>query len=152
MPYRVVKQYSDRGSIKDIQTTNKELDGEVSLEPTQQELRLKSLYENAMVMRDETMIETLGFIVMSGPANDPVAIIRHRAYVESIKAKFADQIKDAEQVASACFTNPSYIEAEMSNVSYRQKRSTEAVLRGAPMIKSASTRSVHMAASFWRAQ
>jgi hypothetical protein len=149
MPSRVAKQYSDRGSIKDIKEANE--DGS-NQPPTSQELRMKALYEAATAVRDDKMIESLGFVVMNGRYNDPVAILRHREYVEAIKARVNQQVAETQRQVSPLFNEPDYVEAEMRFIRAKQRRSTNAVQRVLVKTASATHPLAHAPASFWRAK
>ena len=101
--HRRVKQYTDRGSIKDIQQrVNDSLEEDPELPPTPDELRIKGLYEQAMVTRDQALLDSLGLIVMTGPAKDPVALYRHREYVRGLKEKYAAEVEQSKEELSQC--------------------------------------------------
>ena len=92
--HRRVKQYTDRGSIKDIQQrVNDSLEEDPELPPTPDE---------AMVTRDQALLDSLGLIVMTGPAKDPVALYRHREYVRGLKEKYAAEVEQSKEELSQC--------------------------------------------------
>jgi hypothetical protein len=101
MPYRTVKPHSDRGSIKDLATQS-----DSNYAPTDEELRLKHLYEHAQDTNDEQLKDALGFIVMpqSGDRSAfPISVYRHREYVNSLSKKIADKIEKTKKELEACF-------------------------------------------------
>lgn len=134
MPYRTVKPRSDRGSIKDL------ANGETPYEPpTQEELRLKELYEIAETNRDQQLKNALGFIVMPyGKDISPVSVYRHREYVQSLSAEAAEQIEKMKQELSACF-NPGPIHKQARMQFFKKLASSHAILEEEPMIKVAGT-------------
>ncbi len=101
MPFRRVPQQSDRGSIRDLANGDDE-----KLPPTEEELRLKSLYEHSLATRDEALLASLGLIAINGEAKDPIAILRHKQYVESLKEKLAEQIQKTSDELALCFAAP----------------------------------------------
>lgn len=123
MVYRTVKQYSDRGSIKDIQkAVVDDLREDKNLPPTTFELRLKSLYEHAIIGHDQDLIDSLGLIVMSGPPNNPVSIMRHREYVNSLKNKKAN-----DSIPEFLF-DLEHMSNKMINSKYKQIRALNVIL------------------------
>jgi hypothetical protein len=105
MPYRMVSPKSDRGSIRDIQNKNNDfLEENPNMPPTQGELRIKSLYEHALITRDQSMIDSLGLIVMGGAVNDPIALFRHKQYVKELSDKLAPEIEKAKEELSTCLS------------------------------------------------
>lgn len=101
MPYRTVPPQSDRGSIKDLANGDDE-----KLPPTEEELRLKSLYEHGLATRDEALLASLGLIAINGAPKDPIAIFRHKEYIDSLKTKLAEQIQQAADELAPCFAAP----------------------------------------------
>jgi hypothetical protein len=158
MPYRVVPPHSDRGSIKDIQKNNTErLEENPNDPPTQAELRIKSLYEQAVVLRDQALIDSLGLIVMDGSAKDPVSVLRHRLYVQELKNKLGSQITDAEKDINLLIQDePGPM--EMRVAAYRQEGARNTILseEGDILIKNASDANAKAVGSFrrsfWRAK
>lgn len=145
MPTRRAKTFSDRGSIKDIAKAVSEYVGENPEEPpTPDELRIKSLYEHAMVSRDQALLDSLGLIVMTGSVKDPVALYRHREYVRGLKEKYATQLEESKEEISQCLAQ-SEIEASYSSnmearrTTYKQAMALASVLDDS-MVKTASAK------------
>lgn len=85
MPIRKVKQYSDRGKIKDL--TNKQ-ESEAPLLPS--ELRLQKLYEYASKNNNHNVLKELGFITTDYIDDKnalPLTVYRIRQIVADIKSK-----------------------------------------------------------------
>src|ERR1700679_2286671 len=101
MPYRTVKPHSDRGSLRDLKE-KLESGNDDKLPATPFELRVKELYESAMIQKDEALIESLGLIAISGSPKDPVSIFRHREYVNSLSKKLANQVAQSKSELEAC--------------------------------------------------
>lgn len=88
MPIRKVKQYSDRGKIKDL--INKQ-ESEAPLLPS--ELRLQKLYEYASKNNNHSVLKELGFITTDYIEDKnalPLTIYRIRQIVADIKSKSPD--------------------------------------------------------------
>lgn len=139
MTYRAVKQYSDRGSLKDlVQIKTEDLDP-----PTSYELRLKALYERSLLCRDSSLSDAAGFIVMSGSGDRsgyPVNIYRHREYVKSLSAKLAGKIETMTQELLSYFIPTEELPIEMKASQARQKSSLQTILSAECfLIKVAST-------------
>src|SRR5579864_8122308 len=98
MPFRRVPQQSDRGSIKDLANGDDE-----QLPPTEEELRLKSLYEHGLATRDQALIDSLGLFAINGAPKDPIAIFRHREYIDSLKARLAQEIQERQDEVALLF-------------------------------------------------
>jgi hypothetical protein len=158
MPYRTVQPRSDRGSIKDIQQAVKEDLGDPNLPPTPAELRIKALYEHALVTRDQALIDSLGLIVMDGSPKDPVAMLRHKEYVREISAKLGREIvQEAKEgidilIEADLQQGPS----EMRIAAYKQAEARNTILQeDGEIVKNAATGSVRINTnnrSFWRAK
>ena len=101
MSIRRVKQQSDRGSIRDLANGDDE-----KLPPTEEELRLKKLYEHSLATRDDALLASLGLIAINGAPKDPIAIYRHKEYIDSLKEKLAEQIKQTADELAPCFAAP----------------------------------------------
>jgi hypothetical protein len=131
MPYRTVKPYSDRGSLKDLKERQESGDDD-KLPATNFELRVKELYEHAMVRKDDALIESLGLIAINGSPTDPVSIFRHREYVNTLSEKLAGQIEETKLELDACFADSTptinSVPEEMRPTEYRQIRSRCAIL------------------------
>ena len=142
MPIRSVKQQSDRGSIKDIQKSVNDFLGEQPQKPpTPYELRLKSLYEQAVISHDQALLDSLPFIAINGSAKNPVSILRHKEYVSSLSVKLAEQIKKTEQELAQCFIGridsaPEMLmkEAEYKRDHYREIIVSDGVVKTASAI------------------
>ena len=139
--HRPVKQYTDRGSIKDIQNrVNDSLEEDPELPPTPEDLRIQGLYELAMVTRDQALLDSLGLIVMTGPAKDPVALYRHREYVRGLKEKYAAKVEQSKEELSQCLQQSEVgTPAEMRRNIYKQAMALATVL-GDRMVKTASAK------------
>ena len=98
MPIRTVKQHSDRGSIKSLESGENE-------PPTALELRMKELYEYATVTKDENLKASVGFIVMNAPGDKsafPITLYRHREYIKSLNEKLASEIAQTAKEIELC--------------------------------------------------
>ena len=131
MPIRQVKQQSDRGSIKDIQNGDDE-----KCPPTPYELRIKGLYEHALMTRDQVLLDSLGLVAINGAPKDPISIFRHREYVTFLSNKLADKIKKTTEELAGCFSSDySNAPQEMKWSRYKQQRATEIILADQDMMK-----------------
>lgn len=149
MPYRVAPPRSERGSIKDIQKRNTEsLEENPDMPPTEGELRIKSLYENALVTKDQAMIEALGLIVMGGAANDPVALLRHKQYVKELTERMAPEIEKAKEELTACLEQTVPNDIDVHNQLYKQAQALDTILSDT-LVKTADSSPRR---SFWRAK
>jgi hypothetical protein len=119
--HRPTRTFSDRGNIKDIQSkVNDSLEEDPQLPPTPEELQIKGVYEQAMITRDQALLDSLGLIVMTGPVKDPVALYRHREYVRSLSEKFANEAAESKEELKRCLA----IEEETSYSSNQELRRT----------------------------
>lgn len=135
MPYRRVQQQSDRGSIRNLANGDDE-----KLPPTEFELRLKELYEHAMVTRNQALVDSLGLIPLNGTANDPVSIFRHREYVKSLSDKLAAQIQETAKEIEGCLAiDETSLPREVMNSRYKQANSLAAISDTKELVKTAST-------------
>ena len=135
MPYRRVQQQSDRGSIQNLQNRQED-----DLPPTDYELRLKELYEHAMVTRNQALVDSLGLIPLNGAANDPVSIFRHREYVKSLSDKLATQIQETAKEIEGCLAiDETSLPREVQNSRYKQANSLAAISDTDGLVKTAST-------------
>lgn len=85
MPIRRVKQYSDRGSIKNLSK-----DAEPELPPEPFELRMKEMYEFAVLNKDKQLQAQTGFITTDYIGDKtvlPLSAYRIRQVVADIKAR-----------------------------------------------------------------
>jgi hypothetical protein len=103
MSIRAVKQYSDRGSIKDLAANAK--DPYVPEEaPKASELRMKKLLEYAQ--QDKKMQSALGIITIDYIADKnalPLSVYRLRKIVDDIKSKSSEPIDQFGQELSKIF-------------------------------------------------
>ena len=138
MPFRRVPQQSDRGSIKDLANGDDE-----KFPPTEEELRLKKLYEHGLATRDEALLASLGLIAINGAPKDPIAIYRHKEYIESLKGKLAEQIAQTATELAPCFAAPDDREStqsfEMARGRWKQESARNAILDSGELVKNAST-------------
>ena len=131
MPYRTVKPHSDRGSIKDLADPTT-----ANYAPTDEELRLKNLYEYAQSTNDEGLQDALGFIVMPQAGDRsafPISIHRHREYVNSLSKKIADKIEKTKKELEACFNYPTKTSVRITQL--KQATARQAVLASGTLIK-----------------
>lgn len=137
MPFRRVPQQSDRGSIQDLANGDDE-----KFPPTEEELRLKKLYEHGLATRDDALLASLGLIAINGAPKDPIAIYRHKEYIESLKGKLAEQIAQTANELAPCFAVPDDRATqetwEIANSKWKQKNSLNAILDDG-LVKNAST-------------
>jgi hypothetical protein len=134
MPIRRVQQQSDRGSIRNLANGDDE-----KFPPTSLELRLKGLYEYAMVTRDQALVNSLGLIPLNGAPNDPVSIYRHREYVNSLSAELAEKIKHTAQEIEGCLAvNESDLPQEMKWTRYKQARAQSIITQESDLVKVAA--------------
>lgn len=158
MPYRTFPQKSERGSIKDIQNKrNDTLEEDPDMPATPAELRIKALYEHALVTRDQALIDSLGLIVMDGSPKDPVAMLRHKEYVREISAKLGREIvQEAKEGIDLLIKADLQGPSEMVITAYKQADSRNTILaEDGEMIKNASTGRIRIGTnsrSFWRAK
>lgn len=152
MPYRTIPRRSERGSIKDIRNKkNDSLEENPDMPATQAELRIKSLYEHALVTRDQALIDSLGLIVMDGPPNDPVALLRHKEYVRGLKDKLGVEVQEAKEGLDMLIEADLQGAAEMKIAAYKQHEARNVILQeDGEMIKNASDGSISRKRSFWR--
>ncbi len=128
MPIRSVKQYSDRGKIKD-------LTGEPEVPPTSFEQRAKRLFDY-----DKNLQTAAGFITTDYIADKnalPLSVYRIRQIVDDIKSKSSGAIDQLSQELSSCITVTMAPEAQ----AYWDRRNTQ--------VKTASVRKPPV---FWRAR
>ena len=129
MPYRTVKKYSDRGSLKDlVQVQPEDL---YSIEPTPQELRLKRIYEQSLLNKDSKLADSVGFIIMPESGNRasyPVSLYRHREYVKSLSAKLSNEINQFQNELSAYFNPVEDLPFEMKISQASRQRSLQTIL------------------------
>lgn len=116
MSIRPVKQQSDRGSIKDLQAGDDE-----KYPATSYELRLRDMYSHAVSTRDQSLIDSTGFIVLNGTVN-PVSLFRHREYVVQLENRLGNKLEKTKQEIADCFT---YDENLLPNEVWAAKRKRE---------------------------
>lgn len=104
MPIRSIKKLLDRGSLADLVKKQDEF-----LEPpSEEELRLKKLYEIAESTNNEELKKSLGFIVMPNAGNRdalPISVYRHKEYVNSLSSSMRDKIEKTKQELMQCFSD-----------------------------------------------
>jgi len=159
MPYRVAPPRSDRGSLKDIQNKNSnKLEENPEMPATPQELRIKALYEHALVLRDDALIASLGLIVMDGSPKDPVSLMRHRERVNEIKAKLGTEVAEAQKEIEILVKEEKgpFHDHEMRVAAYKKENTLNTILlEDGVMVKIAGTQHsnpVRALRSFWRAK
>ena len=139
MPVRSTKKFSERGSIKDLETRHTENISDNP--PTPLELRLKVLYEIAEQSKNEALMESTGFIVMNNPGDKsafPVTLFRHREKLNAICAKHQDSIKEFIKELFPIFTESYSKSSEMEKTKYKKANSLYAILDEPGIIKTAS--------------
>jgi hypothetical protein len=139
MPIRTVKQYTDRGKIKDLVVRLGETIVPES-EPSSSELRMKKLYEFAQICKDKKLQDAIGFITTDYIADKnaiPLSAYRLRQMVADIKSKSPGKIDALEKQFSECFAEPLDPEA----LDYLNKKHAR--------VKTASVRKPPI---FWRAR
>jgi hypothetical protein len=139
MPIRTAKQHSDRGSIKDLVNQIDSL-YDSSYAPTDEELKLKNLYEHAQATNDEGLQSALGFIVMPQAGDRsafPITVYRHREYVNSLSKKIADKIEKTKKELEACFNAPDKTLVRIAQL--KQVIARQTVLSSGTLIKIAGT-------------
>lgn len=101
MPIRTVKQYSDRGSLKNLSQRHED---EVPYSTI--ELRIKKLYDYAHTHADASVLDCLGFITTEY-INDknalPLSVYRLRKIVSDISNKSGNKILKMKQDLDNCF-------------------------------------------------
>ena len=104
MAIRAAKQYTDRGSIKDLVNKRGKEAQEIELPVSSGELRMKKLYEYAHLNKDHNLQGALGFITtdyISDKNALPLSIYRLRKTVADIKSKSSNNIDQmAAQLSS----------------------------------------------------
>jgi len=136
---RKIKQYSDRGSIKNI--ANAIVDGNFAitqLPPTASELRVQKLFEYAQKNNDKELQDATGFITTDYIGDKtalPLSVYRIRKIVDDIKSKSPGRIEQLSQEYSDCFPE------SLSDVLGKEYRNQKA------MIKNASAQKYPL---FWR--
>jgi hypothetical protein len=107
MPIRAVKQYTDRGKIKDL-VKSSEIDAEPLFQPSSTELRMKKLFEYAQLHKDKELQSSLGIITtdyISDKNALPLSIYRIRQIVDDIKSKSSEKINQLSQQFMGCFNS-----------------------------------------------
>lgn len=155
MPIRYVPPRSERGSIKDIQKmTGVHLEEDPNMPATPSELRLKALYEHALITRDRSLIDSLGLIVMDGSPKDPVSVLRHRQYVQDLSAKLGFKRGQFTNNLSLIVDKPvNYSERKLAeSTSVEQAKSLSIILsENNTIVRHASTEHpINILRAFWR--
>lgn len=136
MPIRTVKQYTDRGKIKDLAKAGEVTEPEAL--PSPSELRMKKLFEYAQLNKDKNLQAALGFITTDYIADKnaiPLSAYRIRQVVADIKAKSSGKIDALSQQFVGCLGD----ELSPETIDYLNSRR--------PRVKTASVRKP----VFWRA-
>jgi hypothetical protein len=135
MTTRRSRQYSDRGSIKDIAA------GDIPSVPAEDfEIRLKNLYEYAESNEDQNLLQAIGFITtdyISDKNALPLSVYRLRKIVADISSRPGNKIAELKLEFEGCFN--SEISKELKE--HLQKNAEK------KMIKTASRK---RSPSFWR--
>jgi hypothetical protein len=138
MPTRPTRQYSERGSLKDIKAQNEEAQAfpyevnSITLEPTPLELRLQKLYDFSKKNNDQNLLAASGFITTDYIADKnamPLSVYRLRKTIDDIKSRSPGQIESLCQDFMTCLT-PVELTSE-SNAYWKNKLA---------MVKTASIR------------
>jgi len=138
MPIRTVKQYSDRGKIKDLARSFEV--GEPEVGPSPFELRMKKLFEFAQLCKDQKLQEALGFITTDYVSDKnalPLTAYRVRQMISDIKSKSSTDIDRLSQDLSGYMTGDE-ISQEAIDYITRNKRIKTASARKPPLFWRAS--------------
>lgn len=138
MPIRAVKQYSDRGKIKNLAKVEDCYQPEEA--PIPSELRMKRLVKFAELTKDKGLQSAMGFITTDYIADKnaiPLSAYRIRQVVADIKSKSSGQIDELSQEFQSCISFEKDPEAEAY---WKNKQA---------MVKNASVRKPP---AFWRAR
>jgi len=115
MAIRTVKQYTDRGSIKDLTTKVADEQSKLECPDLPSIVRLKKLYEYAQLNKDNNLQSSLGFITTDYIADKnalPLSIYRIRRIVDDIKSKTPGKIEQLQEQFSHCFAPVASPEAQ----------------------------------------
>lgn len=137
MPIRPVKQYSDRGKIKNLAKAEDCYQPEEAIIPS--ELRMQKLVEFSESTRDKGLQSAMGFITTDYIADKnaiPLSAYRIRQVVADIKSKSSGEIDELSQIMQSCIS----FELDPEAQAYWKHRQA--------MVKSASVRKPP---TFWRA-
>lgn len=138
MPIRAVKQYSDRGKIKNLARAEDCYQPEEA--PIPSELRMKRLVDFAESTKDKKLQSAMGFITTDYIADKnaiPLTAYRIRQVVADIKSRSSGQIDELSQEFQSCISFEKDPEAE----AYWNNKQA--------MVKNASVRKPP---AFWRAR
>lgn len=111
MPARPIRQYSERGSLKDIKAQNEEAQAfpyevnSITVEPTPLELRLQKLYDYSKKNNDQDLLAASGFITTDYIADKnamPLSAYRLRKTIDDIKSKSPGKIESLSQDFLTC--------------------------------------------------
>jgi len=117
MSIRKVKQYSDRGKIKDLGSRH---ESEAPTLPS--ELRLKKLYEYAKLHNDVGILNALGFITTEyvGDKNAlPLTVYRIKQIVADISSRPGSKVQELKEFFDRCI-NPSLSQEAMDYLFLRK--------------------------------
>lgn len=135
MPTRVAKQYSDRGSLKNLVKSQEKFE---ELQPLPSELRMQKLFEYSKFHNDEKLLSVLGFITtdyISDKNALPLSVYRLRKIVDDISSRPDSKVLQLKNQLDQYFDLSLSEEA----IAYLNKNNIK---------KTASVRR----ASFWRAK
>lgn len=147
MPFKRVKQYSDRGSIKDLVGREDIKAGEIEIPFTADELRIKKLYDYASYYRDSNLISAMGFITNEHVGSKealPTNVYRLKQMVQDIEAKSGGKIAALAKEMSDCFFGE---EQRCLTTMKSEARQRESLIK----VASASSAPFNKR-SFWRAR
>jgi hypothetical protein len=131
MTFRKVKQYSDRGKIKDLASKH---ESEAEFLPS--ELRLRRLYEYAKQHNDQGILNTLGFITTEYVEDKnalPLIAYRIKQVIADISSKSGDKIQKLKNEFEDCFSPP--LSAEASDYISRNQMIKSASLKKPPVFR-----------------
>lgn len=104
MTFRKVKQYSDRGKIKDLASRQ---ESEAKDSPSEQ--RIRRLYEYAKLHHDDGILNALGFITteyIEDKTALPLTIYRIKKIIADITSRSGENIQRIKNELAGCFGPP----------------------------------------------
>lgn len=140
MPIRAVKQYSDRGKLKNLEKVENPYSLTALATPAPSEVRFKKLYDFAKANKDNNLQAALGIITTDYIEDKnalPLSIYRLRQIVADIKSKSSGAIDEFAVQLIGCMSG---IEMSPESVAYWNNKKT--MRKIANVLKSPS---------FWRA-
>src|SRR5271154_2866862 len=136
MPTRRAKVYSDRGSLKDLNSRPQTVGLEVEDPPTPFELRLKELYEHAQTYKNQKMLSALGFITtdyISDKNAIPLSVYRLRQIVAEYKSHSLHKVEALERQFAEHLGGG--LSLEMLNYANRRRLIKSASVRKSPVFR-----------------